>query len=175
VGMSSGRIVPIIMGSHRDYGFAKGIGDKLDEFDVPNAYRVASGEKHTGLLLKIMGEYENEKALIFNDQIVYVTVAGRSNKLSGIVAGNTTYPVIAAPPDGDKTALQMDIWSSVRSPSESPVVTVLGAGNAALAAVRVFSLTDGKLRKRLERYCEEVRKGIEEQDEKFRNGEFPDV
>lgn len=152
-------IVPIIMGSEKDYDFAKGIGQKLDEFTVPHEYRVCSAEKHPKYLIEMVAKYDAN-----NNLVVYETVAGRSNKLSGVVKGLTRYPVIACPPDTDKAALIMDIWSSIRAPSDSSVMTVLGAGNAALAAVDILALTDPELAIKLEEYRSSVRKKIEDAD-----------
>ena len=156
-------IVPIIMGSDKDYDFAKGIGDKLEKFLVPHQYRVCSGEKHPAYLSDMVAKYDEE-----NDLVVYETVAGRSNKLSGITAGLTLNPVIACPPDTDKAALQMDIWSTLRAPSDSAVMTVLGPENAALAAVKILSLYDEALRANLDEYMDSVRQRIEEADRNLR-------
>lgn len=158
-------IVPIIMGSDKDYDFSKGIGKVLDEFGVPNEYRVCSAEKHPKYLIGMVARYDAE-----HDLVVYETVAGRSNKLSGVVKGLTDFPVIACPPDNDKAALQMDIWSSLRAPSDSSVMTVLGAGNAALAAVDILALTDPELMEKLREYKGKVRGAIEEADKKVRTG-----
>ena len=47
-------------------------------------------------------------------RIIYITVAGRSNALSGVVACNTRYPVIACPPFKDKTDMTVNINSTLQ-------------------------------------------------------------
>lgn len=160
----SKRFVPIIMGSDKDYDFATGIGKVLDRFGVPFNYRVCSAEKNPEYLIEMVRKYDSS-----HGALVYETVAGRSNKLSGVVKGLTPYPVIACPPDSDKAALQMDIWSSLRAPSDSSVMTVLGAGNAALAAVDILALTDSQLMEELIKFKGEVMGKIQKADEAIRN------
>jgi 5-(carboxyamino)imidazole ribonucleotide mutase len=77
-------------------------------------------------------------------RIIYVTVAGRSNALSGVVACNTSYPVIACPPFKDKSDMMVNINSTLQMPSKVPVMTILEPGNVALAIKRMFNLKNCK-------------------------------
>jgi phosphoribosylaminoimidazole carboxylase PurE protein len=158
------RIVPIIMGSKRDYEFAKGIGDVLGRLGIPIEYRVGSAHKVPEHVLEMVGRYDQE-----NDLVVYETVAGRSNALSGMVAGKTDNSVIACVPDNDKDALQMDIWSNLRMPSGISPVVVLGAENGALAAARIISLYDDSIKELFSEYMDDVRKKVMDADEELRS------
>jgi len=73
-------------------------------------------------------------------RIVYVTVAGRSNALSGVVACNSTYPVIACPPFKDKSDMLVNIQSSLQMPRNVPVMTILEPLNVVSAVQRIFSM-----------------------------------
>ena len=73
-------------------------------------------------------------------RIVFVAVAGMSNALGGMLAANTKYPVISCPPITDKMTLFMDVWSSLRNPSNVPAAVVLSPSNAALLAKRILDL-----------------------------------
>jgi phosphoribosylaminoimidazole carboxylase PurE protein len=157
------RIIPIIMGSDKDYDFAKGIGNKLKEFSLPHEYRIASADKVPEFVSELVAYYDKEF-----DLVVYETVVGRANSLSGVVAGSTPNPVIACPLDTDKSAFMMDIFSSLRKPSDDPVMVVPGQENAALAAVKIFALYDHDLRVKMEDYIKTVKKRIREADEKIR-------
>ena len=72
--------------------------------------------------------------------LVYITIAGRSNALSGFTAANTTFPVLACPPFADRMDMLVNIHSTLQMPSKVPVLTVLEPENAALAAMRILDL-----------------------------------
>jgi 5-(carboxyamino)imidazole ribonucleotide mutase len=127
--------VIIIMGSKSDADFAKKITDKLDTLKVVHEEHAASAHKEPKKVLEIL-EKNNQS----QDQIVYITIAGRSNALSGFCAANTQQPVIACPPFKDKVDMMVNIHSTLQMPSNTPVLTVLDSGNAAIAAQRILDL-----------------------------------
>ena len=73
-------------------------------------------------------------------RVVYITVAGRSNALSGVVACNTKFPVIACPPFKDKDDMMVNINSTLQMPSKVPVMTILEPENVAMSIARMFRL-----------------------------------
>ena len=79
-------------------------------------------------------QYESFK----NRHIVYVTCAGMSNALSGVVACNSRYPVFACPPFKDNLDMGVNINSTLQMPSKVPIMTILNVGNLALAIKRMF-------------------------------------
>lgn len=151
--------VVILMGSKSDFEFASKIGKALEKFGVEFRYRVASAHKTPEKVLEIIKEYEDKNA-------VFITVAGRSNALSGFVDANTSNPVIACPPYSDKFA-GMDIFSSLRMPSGVAPMVVLEPENAALAAVKILAMQDSDLKKKIAEYQKEMKKKIEEADEEL--------
>ncbi|UCH69568.1 MAG: AIR carboxylase family protein [Candidatus Bathyarchaeota archaeon] len=136
--MQKQRVI-IILGSRRDLSFATSIGRTLTHFGVEYEYRIASAHKTPAELLEILEDYERS-----GDSIVYVTVAGRSNALSGLVDANTRHPVIACPPYSEKFG-GADIYSSLRTPSGVAPLVVLNPENAALAAVKMLGLENPAL------------------------------
>ena len=64
-----------------------------------------SDNKH--MIISFLKRYKKHK------NIVFVTVAGMSNALSGVVASNTNVPVIACPPFKDNTDMMININSSL--------------------------------------------------------------
>ena len=72
---------------------------------------------------------------------VYITVAGRSNALSGFVDGAVSAPVIACPPPSEAFG-GADIFSSLRMPSGIAPAVVLEPANAALLAAKILGLVD---------------------------------
>ena len=124
--------VVIIMGSTSDEPHAKKITDKLDEYNIKWEQHAASAHKEPKKVLDILESNEN------NDHILYVTIAGRSNALSGFVAANSSFPTLACPPFADKTDMLVNIHSTLQMPSNTPVLTVVDPGNCALAIKRIF-------------------------------------
>lgn len=125
--------VIIIMGSKSDADFAKKITEKLDTLKIIHEEHIASAHKEPKKVLEVL-EKNNES----KERIVYITIAGRSNALSGFCAANAKQPVIACPPFQDKVDMMVNIHSTLQMPSNTPVLTVLDPGNAALAAQRIL-------------------------------------
>jgi len=148
-------MIIILMGSKKDLPFCKKIGKALDEYSMRYQYKVASAHKTPKLVLDIIEESEKN-----HEDIVFITVAGMSNGLSGTVAANTLKPVIACPPIEDKATYLIDIHSSLRMPSGAPAMTVLGPANAALAAVKIISLSDKKLSKKVDNLIKRTKEDI---------------
>ena len=71
---------------------------------------------------------------------IYVTIAGMSNALSGVVACNTNSPVFAIPPFKDLTDMMVNINSTLQMPSRVPAITVLKPINLAMAIQRMLLL-----------------------------------
>jgi len=130
----------LIMGSTSDQSHADKITAKLDKYGVSHETHVASAHKVPEKVLKVLQDNESSE-----EAICYITIAGRSNALSGFVAANTAYPVIACPPFGSKEDFMININSTLVMPSGTPVLTVIDAGNAALAAARILGLSNKEL------------------------------
>ena len=124
----------IIMGSESDKDFASKITDHLDKLSIVHEINVASAHKQPLKVLDVINAHSSEKG------IVYITIAGRSNALSGFVAANSNKPVIACPPFADKLDMMVNINSTLQMPSQAPVLTVLDPGNCALAVKRILEV-----------------------------------
>jgi 5-(carboxyamino)imidazole ribonucleotide mutase len=153
--MVLGKIV-VLMGSKRDYEFASRVGKFLQEenFNVECEYVVASAHKTPKKLLEEMEKYEK-----VGGRMVFITVAGLSDALSGVVAGSSRYPVVACPPDSEKFGYAK-FFSSAVTPQGIAVAYVPRPENAALSAVRILALSDGKLRRKIEAYMRRLREGV---------------
>ena len=155
--------VVIIMGSRSDLEWSKRIAETLDKLGVESALRVASAHKIPLKCYELIKEYEREN-------VVFITVAGRSNALSGFTDAQTFCPVIACPPYSDKFA-GVDIFSSLRMPSGVCPMVVLEPEQAALAAAKILALSDEGLQQKIKKYQEEKRREIERDDkEVMQNG-----
>ena len=130
------RMVVIIAGSESDHKHCNKIKDKLKEKNIYSVIHYCSAHKNTRGVLKILDSYESRT----NTNICYVTVAGMSNALSGVVSCNTKFPVVACPPFSDKVDMMTNINSSLQCPSNVPVMTILSPLNVAVAINKIFNL-----------------------------------
>jgi 5-(carboxyamino)imidazole ribonucleotide mutase len=148
--------IVVLMGSPRDFSFAAKIKDflKKEKLSISCVYNVASAHRTPEKLLNDLKENEKSGA-----SIVYITVAGLSDALSGVVAGSTLCPVIACPPDSDKHG-SAKIFSSTAMPKGIPVAYVAKPENAALAAIRIFALTNPELKEQLNKLKQKMTKAV---------------
>ena len=124
----------IIMGSTSDAPHSKKITDNLDEYGISWEQHAASAHKQPLKVLEILDANKDSK------DIIYITIAGRSNALSGFVAANSEFPTLGCPPFSDKSDMLINIHSTLQMPSNTPVLTVIDPGNCALAVKRIFGV-----------------------------------
>lgn len=152
--MASEPLVVILMGSPSDREHVDQIVTVLESMEIECVQRIASAHKSPQRLLDLLAEYERDSR-----PKVYITVAGRSNALSGMVDANVNAPVIACPPIGSSFA-GADLYSSLRMPSGVAPMVVLEPVNAALAAAKILGLASAGIEKSVRERQEEQRKRL---------------
>jgi phosphoribosylaminoimidazole carboxylase PurE protein len=136
-------LVVILMGSKADVEHCTKISDACKSFGIETVMRVGSAHKTAEHALAILREYEADPR-----PKVYITVAGRSNALSGFTDGAVGAPVIACPPASDSFG-GADVYSSLRMPSGIAPAVVLEPFNAALLAAKILGLVDESVREQV--------------------------
>jgi phosphoribosylaminoimidazole carboxylase PurE protein len=110
---------------------------------------------------------------------VIIAVAGMAAHLAGVLAAETTLPVIGVPmPSSHLNGLD-SLLSTVQMPAGVPVATMAigtaGAQNAAIFAAQILALSDPKLEKRLKQHKKELLAKVAKQADQipaeFRRGE----
>ncbi|MDD5751892.1 MAG: 5-(carboxyamino)imidazole ribonucleotide mutase [Candidatus Peribacteraceae bacterium] len=144
--------VTLLLGSKSDMEFAQKIADTLQEFDVPSDIVVASAHKVPEKVIEVI-----EKLNADPQPQVIITVVGMSNGLGGVAAASSVHPVLTCPPAKNLEEYQVDLHSSLRMPSDVPVMTVLHPKNAALAAVRILAEGDPALKKKVAERIEKIK------------------
>jgi 5-(carboxyamino)imidazole ribonucleotide mutase len=139
-------LVVIIMGSKADEGHCQKIADAAREFGLAVELHIGSAHKTPRHVTGLLEKYEQDPRAK-----VYITVAGRSNALSGFTDGSVTAPVIACPPPSESFG-GADIYSSLRMPSGIAPAVVLEPTNAALLAAKILGLANPVVRKRVIEY-----------------------
>lgn len=127
--------VCIVAGSTSDSKHVQKIGQELSKFNIPFHILYASAHKTPHRVLNYITKQE-----AYNRPMVWITVAGMSNALSGVIAANTKYPVFACPPFEDKTDMMVNINSTLQMPSNVPVATILKPGNLAMFINKMYHL-----------------------------------
>jgi len=148
--------VVIIMGSKADLEWANQISNILATFEIDSISRIASAHKVPLKCYNLIKEYEKEN-------VVFITIAGMSNALSGFTDAQTHCPVIACPPYSDKFG-GADLFSSIRMPSGVAPLTILSPENAALAAAKILGLSNSDIRGKIVEFQERKRNELEEAD-----------
>jgi 5-(carboxyamino)imidazole ribonucleotide mutase len=151
-------LVVILMGSRGDESHCKKIAEAARQFGLDVELRVGSAHKTAQHTLKILSQYESDPR-----PKVYITVAGRSNALSGFTDGAVSAPVIACPPLSDAFG-GADIFSSLRMPSGIGPAVVLEPANAALLAAKILGLVNPEVQARVQAYQQQMAGKVIEDD-----------
>lgn len=122
---------------------AADIVEALAEYNLSAELRIGSAHKTPAHVLNILEEYEADPR-----PKVYITIAGRSNALSGFVDAQVNSPVIACPPLSS-TFAGADIFSSLRMPSGVAPAVVLEPTAAALLAAKILGVHSPEIREKL--------------------------
>ena len=150
--------VAIMMGSDSDLPTMEEAAKVLKEFGVGYEMRVLSAHRTP----KECAAYAEE--LKSRGVKVVICGAGGSAALAGVVAAHTTIPVIGIPIETTALSGMDSLLSTVQMPPGVPVAAVAigksGAKNAGLLAVRILSLSDKTLDKKLEKYRNDQRDKI---------------
>jgi len=137
--------VGIVVGSRSDIGAAERAMAVLDELDVDSEIRVISAHRAPELLARFVVGAEGRGIRVF------IAIAGLAAHLPGVVASQTTRPVIGVPMAGGVSDGLDALLAIVQMPKGVPVATVgVGNGeNAALLAAAILAVADAALASRL--------------------------
>ena len=162
--------VGVIMGSDSDWPVMGAAADALREFDVAYETRVISAHRTPQAML--------EYAATAADRGLRVIIAGAGGAahLPGMVASATALPVIGVPVPLKYLDGMDSLLSIVQMPAGVPVATVTigGARNAGLLAVRILAASDPALRQRMLRFQEDLRTLVAEKDAALQAGQRND-
>ncbi len=143
----SNSVVAVVMGSDSDWPVMQHAVEYLERFGVAYLARVVSAHRTPDLLAefaKTAGE-ENIACIIAG--------AGGAAHLPGMLAANTTIPVLGVPVPSEHLRGNDSLLSIVQMPKGIPVATFAigkaGAINAALFAISVLALNDADLARQL--------------------------
>ena len=156
--------VAVIVGSDSDWPVMQAAGDALTEFGVPFEVGVVSAHRTPRRML----DYARDAA----DRGLQVIIAGAGGAahLPGMVASATPLPVIGVPVPLKYLDGMDSLLSIVQMPAGVPVATVSvgGARNAGLLAVRILAAADEGLRQRMVQFQAELEQSVLAKDRALR-------
>ncbi|SDY72733.1 5-(carboxyamino)imidazole ribonucleotide mutase [Micromonospora pattaloongensis] len=156
--------VGVIMGSDSDWPTMKAAAEALDEFGIPYEVRVVSAHRTP------VGMIEYARAAAGRGLRVIIAGAGGAAHLPGMVASATPLPVIGVPVPLKYLDGMDSLLSIVQMPAGVPVATVSigGARNAGLLAVRILAAADEDLRTRMLTFQDDLEALVAEKDAALR-------
>ena len=153
------RKVAVLMGSESDMPIVEKTIKKLEEFKIETKVYILSAHKSPNMTISFAKKADKEFSVI-------VAAAGMAAHLAGIVAANTTLPVIGLPINCSVGGLD-SLFSTVQMPKGVPVLTVgiNAAENAAIAACQILATSDKNLKEKLKKMKENLENRIIEQNQ----------
>jgi phosphoribosylaminoimidazole carboxylase PurE protein len=157
---SQAPVVGIIMGSDSDLPVMQEAFEVLTNFGIPAEITVASAHRSP----QRVSEYARSAKR--RGLKVLIAGAGGAAHLAGVLAAETSLPVIGVPIESSPLTGWDALLSTVQMPAGVPVATMAvgkaGAKNAAILAAQILALASSKLQERLEHYKEELAEKVAE-------------
>ena len=149
-------LVSIIMGSTSDLPVMEKAAKFLDEMEIPFEMNALSAHR-TPAEVESFAKGAKERGL----QVI-IAAAGMAAALPGVIAANTTLPVIGVPIKGSVLDGIDALYSIIQMPPGIPVATVgiNAAQNAAILATQMIALTDSTVADLLAAYKESLKDKI---------------
>lgn len=158
-------LVGLVMGSDSDWPVMEEAARALEEFEVPFEADVVSAHR----MPREMVTYGEEAAV--RGLRVIIAGAGGAAHLPGMLASTTPLPVIGVPVPLKYLDGMDSLLSIVQMPAGVPVATVSvgGARNAGLLAVRMLAAHDSELQERMRRFQDELNEEATEKGRRLRS------
>lgn len=156
--------IAIVMGSKSDAEVIIGAVKILQKFDIEFEVRVLSAHRTPN-------EASTFAQIARNSGYgAIICAAGKAAHLAGVMAGNTTLPVIGLPIKSSTLDGLDSLLSTVQMPSGVPVATVAinGAENAALLAIQMLAIENSALAEKLEAYKKEMAEKVLNDDSEIK-------
>jgi len=151
-------VIGVVMGSNSDWPVMQKAVEQLEAFGVPYEAKVVSAHRTPDLL--------TDYAVTAKDKGLACIIAGAGGAahLPGMLAANTTLPVLGVPVPSRYLKGQDSLLSIVQMPKGIPVATFAigeaGAANAALFAIAQLATTDKELAAKLEQFRKQQHENV---------------
>lgn len=164
--MSTKPLVSIVMGSDSDLEIMSEAAKALKGFGIPHEIDISSAHRSPVRTSKFAREAAGRGIRII------IAGAGGAAHLAGVIAAETTLPVIGVPIPSTSLQGLDSLLAIVQMPAGIPVATVAigkaGATNAGILAAQMLALGDPAIASKLEAHKEKLARGVEEKSKKLR-------
>ena len=155
-------LVGIVMGSDTDFPVMSETGKTLAKFGIAYEMEVLSAHRTPARA------HEYATTAVKRGLKVMIAAAGAAAHLAGVMAANTTLPVIGVPM-ATSTLNGLDaLLATVQMPGGIPVATMAidkaGAVNAAIFAAEILALSDAEVARKLVAHKEDLAKSVAEKN-----------
>jgi 5-(carboxyamino)imidazole ribonucleotide mutase len=159
-------LVSIVMGSDSDLEIMRETGKALDEFGIAYEMDVTSAHRSPART----GEFARNAAS--RGIRVIIAGAGGAAHLAGVIAAESTLPVIGVPIPSTSLQGLDSLLAIVQMPAGIPVATVAigkpGATNAGILAAQIIGASDAAVAEKLKGYKQKLARGVEEKSRKLK-------
>lgn len=161
-------VISIIMGSTSDLPVMEKAAQLLNDFRIPFEMNALSAHR-TPEAVEEFAKNARKRGIK-----VIIAAAGMAAALPGVIAANTTLPVIGVPIKGSTLDGVDALYSIIQMPPGIPVATVTidGAMNAAILAVQILALNDTALAQAFASYKEGLKKKITKANEDLKDVKY---
>ncbi|MGZ4832971.1 MAG: 5-(carboxyamino)imidazole ribonucleotide mutase [Terriglobales bacterium] len=164
--MSKEPVVAIVMGSDSDLEIMREAGKALEEFGIAYEMDVTSAHRSPART----SEFARNAA--GRGIKVIIAGAGGAAHLAGVIAAETTLPVIGVPIPSTSLGGLDSLLAPVQMPAGIPVATVAvgkpGATNAGILAAQMLAISDPEIAKGMKAHKEKLARGVEEKSRKLK-------
>lgn len=157
--------VAIVMGSDSDWKVMQQAQQVLIEFGVESEVEVLSAHRTPEKMISW------GKAAASKGVRIIIAGAGGAAHLPGMLASVSSLPVIGVPVSLNNLDGMDSLLSIVQMPAGVPVATVSidGAKNAGLLALKILGISDSSIQKKLDIYREDLQKLVEEKNQNLKS------
>ncbi|MBM4272053.1 MAG: 5-(carboxyamino)imidazole ribonucleotide mutase [Deltaproteobacteria bacterium] len=156
-------LISVVMGSDSDFPVMSETIKILEDFKLPHEVFITSAHRSPERTSSF-AKKASERGIK-----VIIVGAGAAAHLAGVIASQSLLPVIGVPIDATALGGIDALLSIAQMPGGVPVATMAvgkaGAKNAALLAIRILSVEDGNLRKKLDRFVRDMARDVEKKQE----------
>ncbi|MEJ2472190.1 MAG: 5-(carboxyamino)imidazole ribonucleotide mutase [Desulfuromonadales bacterium] len=157
--MNNKPLVGILMGSDNDYEIMKEAALALHQFGIPFEMTVSSAHRTPERTATFVREAKGRGIKVL------IAGAGAAAHLAGVVAAETTLPVIAVPIDATSLKGLDALLAMVQMPAGIPVATMAigkaGARNAGIFAAQMLAIADSELANRLDQFKADLAESVQ--------------
>jgi 5-(carboxyamino)imidazole ribonucleotide mutase len=161
-------IVSVVMGSDSDLEIMREAGKTLEEFGIPYEMDVTSAHRSPARTSEFARNASGRGIKVI------IAGAGGAAHLAGVIAAETTLPVIGVPIPSSSLQGLDSLLATVQMPAGIPVATLAigkaGANNAGILAAQMLALHDENLAAKLVAYKQKLARGVEEKSKKLQKG-----